>query len=205
MTILILADREPYISYSSQVTNDVPEGPGGPSVVVCDSLPRAGPSMDVLVAPAYMFLEMPQLQKIGTSVIVYGDVTAMEAAFDRGCVDFLREPWSMRELFARAGRLERPRICIDGVEFVLDRDRLRQGDRSVSLTESERRLTALFFRNHGLPLTRDAIMYALCGEFNAQSRSIDNHISSLRRKLNQLSAGAGRRIKAVRSLGYRLT
>jgi DNA-binding response OmpR family regulator len=205
MTIFILAEREPYRSYPLQYNNEKAEGPSGPFVILGGDDLRQDSSADILVMPARVFATLSNPQREARVVFVYGEVAEMEAAFELGCADFLREPWSMAELLVRAGRCARPRLYIDGVEFVLDRGILRQGERSVLLTESERRLTTLFANSAGMPLTREAIAWALNDKKRGSSRSLDNHIASLRKKIDELYPGAGKRIKTVRGIGYRLT
>lgn len=205
MTIFILAECEPYRSYPLQYNNEKAEGPSGPFVILGGDDLRQGSSADILVMPSHVYAAMPRAQREAAVVLVYGEIAEMEAAFELGCADFLREPWSMAELLVRAGRCARPRIYIDGVEFVLDRGTLRQGERSVLLTESERRLATLFANSGGMPLTREALAWVLNNNKGGSSRSLDNHITSLRKKIDQVYPGAGRRIKTVRGIGYRLT
>jgi DNA-binding response OmpR family regulator len=210
MTILILADREPYISYAARyVAADDAKGPTGPFVVFCGPGPVDGPAADLLAMPAEDFLALPAALRPGAPVIAYGAASSMEAAFEQGCADFLREPWPLQELLARAGRILDPRISIGGVELSLRKDRLTApggaGGASVELGEAERKLARLLMHNAGLPVTREAVRYALYGEQAVSARAIDNHVSSLRRKLEQVHKGTGKALITIRGVGYRLT
>jgi hypothetical protein len=207
MTIRILADREPYASYAARYSESIDaKGPSGPFVVICGPGPVDGPGADLLAMPAEDFLALPPAQVTGSLVVAYGTAASMDAAFERGCADYLREPWPLQELLTRAGRLLNPRISVNGITIILIKDRLSVlGSASVELTEAERRLARLLMQNAGLPVTREALGYALYGRASRGARAIDNHISSLRRKIEQVHKGTGKALTTVRGVGYRLT
>jgi len=206
MTIRILADREPYASYPTRFREMEDEkGPSGPFFIFSGPESVDGPPADMLVMPAEDFLNMPVLERAGSLVVAYGASSSMEAAFEGGCADYLREPWPLQELLVRARRILNPRVCIDGTVFSLDKDRLTTGITTVELTEAERRLARLLMLNAGLPVTREALAYALNGRRAIAGRSLDNYVSSLRGKMGQAHEGAGKAITVIRGVGYRLT
>jgi len=205
MTIRILADREPYASYADVPDSGRSKGPSGPFVISKGPIADEEPPPDLIVMPVEEFLSMSSMRRSGSVVIAYGGVSCMEEAFALGCSDYLREPWSIRELTARAGKLDTPRISFGGIEISLTRDHLCSPSASVRLTESERRLARLLILNAGYPVTREALGYAIQGITRTDPHVIENHISSLRTKLDQAYTGAHDMIKAVRGLGYRLT
>jgi DNA-binding winged helix-turn-helix (wHTH) protein len=207
MTIRILADRQPYTSYAARYSEGIDaRGPPGPFVVLSGPGSLDGPEADLLTMPIQDFLDLPTAERTGSLVIAYGAASRMSAAFERGCADYLREPWPLQELLARAERILNPRITIDGIRLSLLQDRLyAHGFSSVELTEAERRLTRLLIRNAGLPVTRAAMNYALNDNGASSDRAIDNHISSIRKKIEQVHKGTGKAIVTIRGVGYRLT
>lgn len=207
MTIRILADRQPYASYAARYSEGTDaRGPPGPFVVLSGPGPLDGPDADLLAMPIEDFLDLPTAERTGSLVIAYGAVSRMSAAFERGCADCLREPWPLQELLARAERILNPHVSIDGIRISLLQDRLSSpGCPSVELTEAERKLTRLLMRNAGLPVTRTAMNYALKGDGECIDRAIDNHLSSIRRKMEQVHKGTGKAIVTIRGVGYRLT
>lgn len=130
-------------------------------------------------------------------------------AFDLGAVDFLAKPFWMEELVARIrARLrlatdgERRVVSWDGIACDLDARAVRREDgAAVNLTAHEFNVLALLVARRGTAFTRDQIAdAALPHEGDRQARTVDSHISHLRRKLGD----AGRRIRTVWGIGYRL-
>jgi two-component system response regulator CpxR len=75
----------------------------------------------------------------------------------------------------------------------------------VALTGAEFRVLELLMRAAGQVLSRESLTeQALGRRLVAYDRSIDTHISNLRRKLN-LEAGRNPEIKNLRGSGYMLT
>ncbi len=205
MTIRILADREPYASFADVHASERMKGPSGPFIISTGPIPDEEPPPDLIAMPVEEFLAMPPVRRSGSVVFAYGGVSGMEEAFALGCLDYLREPWSLRELTARAGKLASPRLCFRGIEISLIRDHLNSPCASVRLSEGERRLARLLILNAGYPVPREALGFAIQGNTPTKTHAIENQISSLRAKLDQICAGAHEMIKSVRGLGYRLT
>jgi two-component system alkaline phosphatase synthesis response regulator PhoP len=73
--------------------------------------------------------------------------------------------------------------------------------RDVTLTYKEFELLRYLLKNAGIVLTREKIMEAVWGlDFEGESRTVDMHIKSLRRKLGT----SGSQINTVRGLGYKM-
>ena len=69
----------------------------------------------------------------------------------------------------------------------------------VELTYKEYELLKLLMRNAGIVMTREMIMQRVWDtEFEGESRTVDMHIKTLRKKLGE----NGVRIKTVRNVGY---
>jgi two-component system response regulator CpxR len=72
----------------------------------------------------------------------------------------------------------------------------------VILTAAEFDLLRLFLQSAGRVISREELFQkVLDREFSVFDRSIDNHVSSLRKKLGPQPDGADR-IRAVRNAGY---
>lgn len=129
-------------------------------------------------------------------------------AFDLGAVDFLPKPFWMEELVARirlrlrvADESERRRIAWDDVVADLDARVVQRADGSdLQLTAHEFNVLALLLERRGNALTRDQIAQgALPLDGDRQDRTVDSHVSRIRRKLGD----AGGRIRTVWGIGYR--
>ncbi len=129
---------------------------------------------------------------------------------DLGADDYIPKPFSMRELLARVRAALRryrgssPELLQVG-DLVLDprRHEIRCGGRVLPLAPKEYELLALLMRNAGTTLPRDRLIQRVWGyEYAGDERTVDVHVSWLRRKLRE--AGSGVQLVAVRGVGYRL-
>jgi two-component system response regulator CpxR len=79
---------------------------------------------------------------------------------------------------------------------------VRVGGSSVVLTAVEFNLLELFLRSPGQVVTREQVAKLVLGRnLSAFDRSIDVHVSKLRKKLGSIPPGE-ERIRAIRSVGY---
>ena len=137
------------------------------------------------------------------------------AGLDLGADDYVTKPFSPRELAARVRavlrRTARDRDDagpgkLESGPFVVD---LRQRTVSVAgtqitLTPTEFRLIALLVREPGRTFTREQIIDRVFGyDFDGFDRTVDAHMSSLRRKVDAVP-GTAKRIQTVYGSGYRL-
>ena len=143
-----------------------------------------------------------------------GDEAHRIQGFDCGADDFLPKPFSIEELQVRIGAIlrrvayerEQPVPQADG-ELVLDDDccDLRHAGRCIGLTGTEYRLLRLLHGSAGEVLSKPFLyQQVLHRGFSQHDRSLDMHVSNLRRKL----AGANitrLRLEAVWGKGYLLT
>ncbi len=137
------------------------------------------------------------------------------AGFELGADDYVTKPFSPRELAARIRAVLR-RTAQDreddspaGLtyrEITLDTQRriASVGQTSLNLTPTEYRLLAMFLREPGRTFTRDEIINRVFGyDFDGFDRTVDSHVSGLRRKLDA-AAKDRRYIQTVYGVGYRL-
>ena len=133
-------------------------------------------------------------------------------AFESGADDYVTKPFGPRELRARIAAVLRRSQPPDKVPATLrvgdaivdfERGEIRCGELVSQLTPLEFKLLQLFVRAQGRILTRDQLIDGAWGPGTFVSeRVVDNHIGSLRRKLEP-GSGEPRHLKNIRGLGYR--
>jgi two-component system response regulator CpxR len=142
-----------------------------------------------------------------------GDEADRIAGLEGGADDYLPKPFNPRELVARMRAVLRRkstsalREVLHVGDLRIDRVKRRvfRNGGEVALTGAEFDILLLLVRSPGKVLSRDEIADAALGRpIGFFDRSIDNHISNLRKKLG-LCAGGDERIQNVRGSGYAYT
>jgi two-component system phosphate regulon response regulator PhoB len=146
-----------------------------------------------------------------------GEETDVVTGLELGADDYVTKPFSPRVLMARIKNIARRhtenpappsasgsrRIALAGGELVIDAERhkvLVSGE-PIELTLTEFGLLHYLAQRTGFVRTRDQIIAAVHGRATVlSSRTIDVHITALRRKLGKF----GRIIETVRGVGYRM-
>ncbi len=146
-----------------------------------------------------------------------GDDVDRIVGLELGADDYLSKPFNPRELVARVRAILRrannrsvraeaaDEIIVGPIVLHAGMHQVRVADRTVALTGAEFRVLEILMRSAGQVISRDSMTeQALGRKLVPYDRSIDTHISNLRRKL-ELEAGKNPEIKNVRGSGYTLT
>jgi two-component system response regulator CpxR len=145
----------------------------------------------------------------------HGEDVDRIVGLELGADDYLPKPYNPRELAARIHAVLRrtsgagAKDLLTPVTILLDDIRLdtrartaRHKTREIELTSAEFELLALFFKSPGQVLSRDELVKGALGrDLEPSDRSLDVHISNLRKKLGACPDGT-ERIRAIRNVGY---
>jgi DNA-binding response OmpR family regulator len=145
-----------------------------------------------------------------------GDDADRVTGLELGADDYVTKPCTPRELAARLrailrrttpgsapGRSASPLTC-GALTLWPEQRRAEWVGTQLVLTSTEFSVLELLLRNAGRPVSRgDLSEHALGRPMSRHDRSIDVHVSSVRRKLGSLSDGRSR-IQAVHRQGYQL-
>jgi DNA-binding response OmpR family regulator len=179
---------------------------GGPDLVVLDVMLPGMNGFDVL----------RRLRESSTVPVIMlsarGEEVDRIVGLELGADDYLPKPFNPRELSARIRAvLRRSRaegeqasglLVVGDVELDPGSRRARRGGEPVNLTGTEFRLLEELLREAGTVVPRETLFREVLGRRAAAfDRSLDVHVSNLRRKLGPLPDG-GERIATVRGVGY---
>lgn len=138
------------------------------------------------------------------------------AGLDMGADDYISKPFSPRELAARVRAVLRRTardtqrsndaggvLSVDDIVVDLDARTVKVAGEVISLTPTEYRLLTYFMESAGRTVSREQIIQNAFGyEFEGFDRTVDTHISNLRRKI-ETPAGANKHLNTVYGVGYR--
>jgi two-component system alkaline phosphatase synthesis response regulator PhoP len=142
-------------------------------------------------------------------------LTAKGAEYDRikgldsGADDYITKPFSVMEVIARVRAVLRRsgvlassgELDVAGITLQPEQRRVLVGEREVPLTYKEFELLAYLMLNVDIVLSRERILDEVWGySFAGQTRTVDMHIRTLRKKLGD----AGAVILTVRHVGYKI-
>ena len=128
---------------------------------------------------------------------------------DNGADDYITKPFGIMELISRVKALlrrmnqdeEEKQLTFQNIILDCEKRQVLLDGQLCELTYKEFELLKLFLQNAGIVMTRENIMEKVWGiDFEGESRTLDMHIKTLRQKLGD----AGKHIKTVRNVGYRI-
>lgn len=162
---------------------------------VCAELRRRGHAMPVLMLTAK------------------GQIEDRVNGLDVGADDYLVKPFSTEELLARVRALLRRaqrqgkspvKLKLGEVEIDLARQTAARGRKTIHLTTKEFAMLRLLAEAEGEPVSREKFLDLVWGYAAfPTTRTVDNHIASLRAKLEKEPAHP-RHLKTVHGVGYKL-
>lgn len=129
---------------------------------------------------------------------------------DMGADDYVTKPFGVMELLSRVKAVlrrygdseERSVLVHNEIEMDPQKRQTLVNGNEVQLTYKEFELLYYLMNNLDVVLSRDRIMNEIWGyEYAGETRTVDVHIRSLRQKLGD----AGKYIKTVRNVGYKLS
>jgi len=144
-----------------------------------------------------------------------GDDMERIVGLEIGADDYLAKPFNPRELVARLRAILRrtqtatedvsaipaEKIQIEDVEISLAARSARRDGEDLNLTSVEFELLAELLKNAGKVIKKEDLNQSVLGRrLSPFDRSLDMHISNLRKKLG--TRGGEERIKTIRSVGY---
>ncbi|HIF72005.1 MAG TPA: response regulator transcription factor [Dehalococcoidia bacterium] len=135
---------------------------------------------------------------------------------DLGADDYVSKPFSPRELVARVNAVLRrttratakreeigSQVAAGDVVIDLERRSATVLGDEIELTPTEFRLLAYFIEGQGRTISRDQIIESVFGyDFSGYDRTVDTHVSNLRKKL-EVANPDKRRLKTMYGVGYR--
>jgi DNA-binding response OmpR family regulator len=137
------------------------------------------------------------------------------AGLDLGADDYVAKPFSLPELLARIRALLRRSqagaeadeligsLAFDNVEIDFEKYEARSAGREVEMTREEFQVLRHLASRPGQVVTREELLEAVWGyEKYPTTRTVDNHILSLRTKLERES-GKPRHLLTVHGVGYK--
>ena len=180
--------------------------------------------LDVMMPGMNGFEVLRRLRAEGSGIHVLmltarGDDVDRIVGLEIGADDYLPKPFNPRELVARIQAIMRRvrqrgaanalvegtapgRLNVGDVEVDTGTRRVWRDGEAVELTNVEYEILVILLRSAGLVVKREEMVRSVLGrELSVFDRSIDMHISHLRKKLGHRAADA-ERIKTVRGVGY---
>ncbi len=127
-------------------------------------------------------------------------------ALDLGADDYIVKPFGILELISRIqARLRRQKkestLTFNEITLSKDKHEVRVNDEIIELTKKEFDLLAYLLSNKNIVISRERLLETVWGyDFVGESRTLDIHISTLRKNLNE----ASKYVQTVRGLGYKL-
>jgi len=165
--------------------------------------------LDVMVPGMDGFALMERIKPYGIPVIF---LTAKNSVYDKvnglklGADDYMVKPFEAIELLARIETVlrrygkEQQSIEFREIRIDLDKREVTRNAEPIELTPKEYELLVVLFKNKNIALSREQFIDKVWGgDYYGETRTVDMHIKSLRKKLSLQD-----HIKTIYKIGYRL-
>jgi two-component system, OmpR family, response regulator len=169
--------------------------------------------LDVMMPGIDGLMTLREIRRVSTVPVIMltakGDETDRVVGLELGADDYLAKPFSPRELLARIRavlrRIQPPKgekITLGPMTVDVEARAVCMGDESIDLTGLEFDILVALVRRVGRVVPRGALL-ELAGrnDVNVSDRTVDVHVSHLRKKLGD---DPPRLIKTVRGVGYQV-
>lgn len=175
--------------------------------------------LDVMLPKMNGFDVLRELRKTSTMPILMltarGDDMERIVGLEIGADDYLPKPFNPRELVARLRAIlrrvdlseenrqtESEKFQVDDVEVSLSSRSAKKDGEELNLTSVEFDLLVALLKNAGKIINKEELSETVLDrKLSPYDRSLDMHISNLRKKLGSRDTG-DERIKTIRSVGY---
>ena len=165
--------------------------------------------LDIMLPGLDGFQVMEKIRETGPPVIfltAMGDVSDRVKGLKSGAEDYIVKPFEPLELLARIEIVlrrfnrEQKNLSFRDITVNMEERSVRRGSEIIDLTPKEYDLLVLFLKHQNVALSRDKILMDVweCSA-NIETRTVDNHVQRLRKKL-----GLEDCLKTVFKVGYRL-
>ena len=179
-----------------------------PQVILLDQLLPGKTGMDIMkeIRSNTRFNNIPII--VVSALIAEDDKVQ---ALNIGADDYITKPFTIKELIARVRALIRrsessylqkqSQLTYGELKVDFSAHKVTLKAREIPLTLTEFKILSELLKQNGQVLSRDCLRERALGNLNVTDRTIDVHMASLRKKLNNM----GDNIETVRGVGYRFS
>jgi DNA-binding response OmpR family regulator len=205
-----------YLGPEGFITRTASTGPGGLEELARSSVDLV--ILDVMLPRLSGFEVLRRIRAVSRVPVIMltarGEEVDRVVGLEMGADDYLPKPFSPRELVARIRAVMR-RVPGEGasagglivwgpLRLDLRAHRAHAGEKDLELTSAELRILELLVRADTRTVTRDELMVQALGRrLLPTDRSLDTHVSNLRRKIARCTDRVN--VQSVRGAGYALT